>query len=467
MTEKQLKDLIKQGEGQTLEFKPSLSQGKRLIQIIASFANASGGHLLIGIKADGSVSGVKLGSKTLEQLSNTIFDNIEPEIYPRVEVIKVAGKNVIVVTVDESDEKPHLAYGRAFKRVGAVTKEISRAEYERLLKARGEQPFEQTIVRDATLDDFDEIKVQTFLQRKAEYSETELPKAPLEQILSNLRAVVKKDDRLSITYAGLLFFGQEPQQFLKRSQLKLARFEGIAMIKFLDETRTRGTLPEMLDEAERFIRRNTRHAQKVVGFKGQTIHEYPYPALREALVNAMAHRDYHHPSSIQAMIFDDRIEIVSPGGIPKGLSLREVRGMHVPRNEILCGRFHDIGEMEEYGTGLKKMENLMLAHGLKKPVIRATKSFFRIIFNGPGDNILDLTPDVPEEDAIDLSYLNKRQLEIIELIVNKGKEVTTREYSKRFGISRYSAIRDLNGIIETGLVKKEGAGRGVKYTPAR
>jgi len=73
---------------------------------------------------------------------------------------------------------------------------------------------------------------------------------------------------------------------------------------------------------------------------------------------------------------------------------------------------------------------------------------------------------VPEEDTIDLSHLNERQLDIIELIVNKGKDITTREYSKRFGISRYSAIRDLNGVVETGLVRKEGAGRGVKYVPA-
>jgi ATP-dependent DNA helicase RecG len=466
MDGKQIHDLIEHGEGQTAEFKPSLSQGKRLVQIIASFANSSGGHLLIGVRADGSICGVKLGSRTLDQLSNAVFDNIEPEIYPKIEVVKVADKSLIVITVDESDEKPHLAYGRAFKRVGAVTKEVSRAEYERMLRARGEQPFEQTIVRDATLDDLDEIKVRTFLQRKAEYSRTEFPKAPLVQVLSNLKAVVKKNGKLSVTYAGLLFFGKEPQRLLKRSQLRLARFEGTAMVKFLDKTKARGTLAEMLDEAERFIRRNTRHAQKVVGFKGQTIHEYPYPALREALVNAMAHRDYCHPSSIQVMIFDDRIEIVSPGGIPKGLSLREVRGMHVPRNEILCERFHDIGEMEEYGTGLAKMENLMLSHGLEKPIIRATKSFFRTIFNGPGDNILELTPDVPEEDTIDLSHLNERQLDIIELIVNKGKDVTTREYSKRFGISRYSAIRDLNGVVETGLVRKEGAGRGVKYVPA-
>ncbi|MFC1718477.1 RNA-binding domain-containing protein [Candidatus Poribacteria bacterium] len=467
MNERQLLKLIERGEGQSIEFKPSLSQGRRLIQIIASFANSSGGHLLVGIRADGSISGVELGKKTLERLSNTILDNVDPEIYPRVEVVKAAGRDIIVVTVDESDEKPHLAYGKAFKRVGAVTKEVSRAEYERLLRARSEEPFEQTIVRNTTLDDLDETKINAFLQRKAERSGTELPKAPLERILSNLGAVVKKDDKLSVTYAGLLFFGKDPQKSIKRSQLKLARFEGTAMVKFLDETRTKGRLPEMLDEAERFIRRNTRHAQKVVGFKGQIIHEYPYPALREALVNAMAHRDYYHPSSIQVMIFDDRIEIASPGGIPKGLSLREVRGMHVPRNETLCERFHDVGEMEEYGTGLRKMENLMLSHGLRKPVIRATKSFFRTIFNGPGDDILELTPDAPEEDTIDLSHLNERQMEIVELIVNSGREITTREYSRRFRISRYSAIRDLNGIIESGLVKKVGAGRGVKYVPVR
>jgi ATP-dependent DNA helicase RecG len=463
MTTPKIQQLITQGESQTVEFKPSLSQGKRLIEIIASFANSLGGHLLIGIRDDATLCGVKLGSKTLEQLSNTIFDNIEPQIYPRVEVVKIQGKDVIVITVDKSNEKPYLAYGKAFKRVGAVTKEISRAEYERLLKARVEQPFEQTIVRGATLDDLGAVKVQTFLLRKAEYSKTELPKAPLESLLSNLRAVVKTDDKLSITYAGLLFFGKEPQKFLKRSQLKLARFEGTTMVKFLDKARTQGTLPEMLNQAEKFIRRNTRHGQKVVGFSGQTIHEYPYPALREALVNAVAHRDYGHPGSIQVMIFDDRIEIVSPGGIPKGLSLQEVRGMHIPRNAILCERFHDIGEMEEYGTGLKKMENLMIAHGLNKPIISPTRNLFRIIFNGPGDKILDLTPDVPEEDTIDLSHLNERQIEALRLMVNKGRKFTTEKYVKTFGVSKKTAIRDFKKLRETNLVTKIGVKKGAFY----
>jgi len=104
---------------------------------------------------------------------------------------------------------------------------------------------------------------------------------------------------------------------------------------------------------------------------------------------------------------------------------------------------------------------------LGKPVIRATKSFFRVTFNGPGDNILDLTPDVPEEDSVDLSHLNERQLEALKLVVNEGKTLTNESYRRRFNVPRRTAARDLVRLAETGLIIRKGVGKGTYYTASQ
>ena len=258
------------------------------------------------------------------------------------------------MTVPRSEDRPHLVRGRAYKRVGAADVQMSRAEYERLLLARRQPPFDQQLVEGAIYADLSEAKVQDFLRRRQEaYPDATPPGAPLPQVVVEmLEGARERDGRLVPTYTGLLFFGQTPQRFLPRAEVKLARFQGTTTLAFIDRLIVHGTLPEMLDEAERFVRRNTRTAMKVVEFESVQVTEYPYDAIREGLVNAMAHRDYHHSSGIQVNIFDDRLEVMSPGEAL--IPLSELEGSHVTRNETLCRRFRDIGEMEQFGTGITK-----------------------------------------------------------------------------------------------------------------
>ena len=231
-------------------------------------------------------------------------------------------------------------------------------------------------------------------------------------------------------------------------------------LAFIDRLIACGTLPEMLDEAERFIRRNTRTAMKVVGFESTQVTEYPYDAIREALVNAMAHRDYDHSSGIQVNVFDDRLEVMSPG---KALiPLSELEGSHVTRNETLCRRFRDIGEMEQFGTGITKMKRLMREHGLEEPVFEERGTFFKTTFPGPGDQILGLVPRAGVTNLRALG-LNERQIEALRLMVNEGIEFTNQNYREHFGVVKKTVVRDLEKLIEHGLVRRVGRGRAIKY----
>jgi len=383
-----------------------------------------------------------------------------------------------VVAVTKSDNRPHLVRGRAYKRVGAADVQMSRAEYERLLLARRQLPFDQQLVEGASYAGLDEAKVRDFLRRRQEaYPDATPPGAPLPQVVAEmLESARERDGKLVPTYTGLLFFGRNPQRFLPRAEVKLARFQGTTTLAFIDRLivpstgpsvnsgrrsgHRHGTLPEMLDEAERFIRRNTRTAMKVVEFESVQVSEYPYDAVREALVNAMAHRDYYHSSGIQVNIFDDRLEVMSPGEAL--IPLSELEGSHVTRNETLCRRFRDIGEMEQFGTGITKMKRLMREHGLGEPVFEERASFFKVTFYGPGDRILDLIPRAGVTDLRELG-LNERQIEALRLMVNEGRKLSNKEYREMFGVTYVTAYRDLAALVELGLARAEGAGRGRKY----
>lgn len=459
--------LINQGESETVEFKRTLAETEKAIQEIASFVNTSGGVLFFGVQDDGTVIGIDIGKNNLEKLTNKITSLTDPVIYPSVAIENIDDKQIIVIKVDESVNKPHLASGKAYKRVGKNTVQMQRDEYENLLKQRSENSFDKEKVKGATLEDLDDKKVNWFLERRARVRNVEIPNADLEQILLNLRAVNDADGNLVPTYSGLLFFGKEPQKFLLRSQVKVARFKGTTMMEFIDEARLRDTLPAMLNEAEKFIRRNTRKAQKVVGFRGTTIYEYPYQALREAIVNALVHRDYETTGTIQIMIFDDRIEVQSPGEIPKGIDIKKLEGVHQPRNELLCERFHDIDEMEEYGTGISKMKSLMKNHGLGDPKFEEKAGFFKVTFYGPGDNILDLVPEEGETDLKALG-LNERQVKALALMVNDGKVFTNEDYRDAFQASPRTATRDLTELVnKTEFITTVGTGRAIRYLANR
>jgi ATP-dependent DNA helicase RecG len=463
MTIKKLEALVAQGEGQQLEFKRSLAELEIAVRTLVAFANTEGGTVLFGVRESGEIVGVEAGQTGKEQLVNKVTASTDPVLYPSVEFVKVNGKTVIIVTVAESENKPHLAGGRAYKRVGTTTVQLRRDEYERLLLGRRASEYDHPPVEGATWEDVDEDRVRWYLSRRAEKRGLEVPTTPLPNILAGLGALVERDGRLVPTRAGILFFGRDPQAFVPHSEVRIARFQGTTMMHFVDRADLRGTLPEMIDEAERFIRRNTRLAAKVVGFRRREVTEYPYEAVREAVCNAVCHRDYTMTGSVvRVMIFDDRIEVNSPGGLPPGVTLQNIERKHVLRNTLLANFLYDIFYIEKWGAGITKMRRLMREYGLKEPLLEDLGSFFAVTFYGPGDRILDL---IPEEGVTDLRALglNERQIEALRLMINEGKELTNRQYREMFGITDRTALRDLNGLVAVGYVQRVGEGCRMRY----
>lgn len=236
------------------------------------------------------------------------------------------------------------------------------------------------------------------------------------------------------------------------------------MLTYLDRLDLRGPLPEMVLAAERFVYRNTRTGHRVVGFEGIDYPEYPREAIREALVNAVIHRDYSlSGQSIRVFIFDDRVEVHSPGVLLPEITLDEIRQLKsrsVLRNRIIVEVFRDLGGfIEKLGTGIRRMTAAMEQHGLPRPQFEELSSEFVATLIGPGEKFMQ------EATPAWMQGLNERQVKAIEYVAEQGK-ITNREYQSLFGVARATALLDLNDLVARGLLEVEGAGRGKLYVLA-
>ena len=327
--------------------------------------------------------------------------------------------------------------------------------------------FDRTICHEAEYKAIDENEVKDFLENRAIKLKVGVPKIPIRDFLvKTLKVVREEDGRLKPTNACLLFFGENPSEYIPQNEIRIARFRGVTRTEFIDSKEIKGPIYKMLDEIELFFKRNTRLASKVVEFKRVDVPEYPYEVIREAVINAIAHRDYTYRwSPIMFSIFDDRIEVSSPGSLLPGLNIKSLEGHHATRNKIICDIFHETKDMEKFGTGIGKMKRLMKEHGLSKPEFKEEGDFFVVKFYGPGDKILDLVPSIPKERQIDLRELglNERQIEALRLMVNEGKIMTNRQYRKIFKITDRTTLRDLDFLLKKGLVKKEGFKKDAIY----
>lgn len=328
-------------------------------------------------------------------------------------------------------------------------------------------PFDQLICRETEYSDIDEKEVKTFLKSRAVKLKVEIPKISIRKFLiRTLKIVKEKDGELKPTNTALLFFGKNPQEYIPQSEVRIARFKGTTRIEFIDSNEITGPIYKILDEIEAFFKRNTRLANKIVEFKRVDIPEYPFEAIREAVVNAIAHRDYtRRGAPIKISIFDDRVEVDNPGGLLPGLNIRNLEGVHETRNDKICSIFHETKDMERYGTGIIKMKNLMKEHGLKPPVLSQPGNFFKVTFYGPGDKILDLVPSIPKERQVDLKELglNDRQIEVLKLMVNKKQNITVQKYVDMFNISDKTAKRDIKKLVEVEMIEKVGFKKGAYF----
>ncbi|MCX7048353.1 MAG: putative DNA binding domain-containing protein, partial [Candidatus Sumerlaeota bacterium] len=303
-------------ESETVEWKQSFGEWKDIVETCAAFATARGGVVYVGVSPKGNRIGIRIGQGTLEDIANKIKLNTDPPLFPAIDVKGLESSALVAIQVSETPVKPVWAFGRPIKRVGRTNQFLRRDEAQRLVEVTTGRTWDALICDKFTAKDIDMKTVRDYLQRAGMKASM-----PLDDFLKNIRM----HSESGFCSAAVLMFGKCPQKFFVESQVKCARFKGTDSVYFLDERTFEGNLLQQLDEAIAFIVRNTRQAIRITGKPAHdVIPEYPDEAVREAVINALCHRNYAEVGTIQIRIFDDRLEVWNPGHLPHDLAIRKL-----------------------------------------------------------------------------------------------------------------------------------------------
>lgn len=456
VSRKELPNLIGTTESLNIEWKPSLSQINETIETISAFSNTEGGKIIIGVSKSGKVLGLDVGKDTVERLTNQISQNTDPKIHPRITIEKIKGKSIIVIEVKESSDHLVLAFGRPYKRVGKSTVRMSKDEYERLIleKHKDKLQFDNQICKAATLKDIDDEKVKWFLRKaKAERNLDIDTSLKPKEALRKLNLVVNN----KITNAAILVFGGDPQRFFIQSEIRCARFKGRKAVKpFIDMKIVRGNIYEQIDQAEKFVLLNIKKSAWIEPAKleRQEKWEYPPDAIREAITNAIAHRDYNLSANVHISIFDDRIEIWNPGRLPQPLTPEDLKKEHksMPINPSIANLLFLIKYIERWGTGTNDIVRWCVEYGLPEPIFKEVTGGFAVILR-----------KFRTSEDLESIELNERQKKAIEFL-KIHKNISRKIYVRINNISIRQANNDLKDLLKKKLIRKKGKGRTISYT---
>jgi len=279
-----------------------------VVETLAAFGTARGGSVLIGVAPDGTRVGVQLGGRTVEQLASQVKQNTEPPQYPSIEIGGPEESAVIAVRGEESPMKPVCAFGQALRRVGTSNQRLTLDEAHRLREQTTGRTWDALNCERLAVRDLDRAAIADFLRRAGQPVNT-----PTQTLLPNLRLT----SGTGLSNAAALLFARYPNRFLSSAQVQCGRFRGTSSVDFLDEQLLEGTVLQQIDHAIAFVTRNTRQAIRITGrAEREILPEYPDGAVREAITNAVCHRDYSATSMVQVLIYDDRLEVWNPGTLP-------------------------------------------------------------------------------------------------------------------------------------------------------
>ena len=403
MTKTELLELIKNGENSGVEFKRDTIDNRALAKELVAFANLRGGRVLLGVDDDGSVVGVTR-DRLEEWVMTTCRDKIRPELIPYFEVIRDAEseKDVAIVLVDRGWTVHHVWHNNHrtyYIRVGTQSREASAEELERLFQQRGAFRLEVRGVSGSSLDDFDYRRLNDYFQRiRAQETPGMEDMSVWQSLLVNTEFLVNKDDTTPATVAGLLLFSKNPNRFLPQAGIDAAAYPGKEKDYAAKERASiRGPMTALfgseglvenglVEQAVEFVRRNTEVSASLVdGARREERWLYPEEAVREAIVNALVHRDYLlSGTTIELSIYEDRIEIVSPGRLPNGITpQRMVTGCRSARNQLLKDVMRDYGYLEHMGMGIprKIVKEMQRHNGTSPDLIEDAERFLVRLWN--------------------------------------------------------------------------------------
>lgn len=461
MTLDQLTLLVEFGESETLELKTTTGGRREAARTICAMLNQRGGYVMFGVKPDGAVVGQQVSDRTLEELSAEI-GRIQPTAYPEVSRVNVeSGRDVVVVRVKAGESRPYTYRGQGYRRVGNVTLPMSADEHGRAVLERyhKSERWENQEAEGWSINDLDEAEVRNTVAEAVRRKRLDEPEhRGVGDLLLGL-GLVQGD---MVYRAAAVLFGKQQRMELDFPQclLRVARFRGSDRSTFLDNRQFAGNAFELLRAGERFLREWVPIAGRFDPDRFDRIDEPLYPALatREALANALCHRDYAvFGGSIGLAMYDDRLEITSPGPLHFGLTPEDLFEPHRSRlwNPWIARTFYRRGIIETWGSGTLRMAETATAAGLPRPEIEEQSDSVIVRFRC----------GQPETQRVKEGGVAQSRTRVLGLLKDARDGLTRREVLAGMGggVSERQVRRILEELRDEGLVRVKGTGWSARW----
>lgn len=419
------------------------------LKVICAFANADGGKLIIGIDDKGKPIGVENAKKLLEDVPNKIKDILG--IIPKVIAESKKGKDTLIIEVKPS-YAPISYHGRYFVRSGSTIQELKGKELTKFLISKSDRDWDEYAEEKGSMDDIDIKTVERFKEiaiKRLPFVTEEKDKPKLLQKLNLL-------ENGKLKRAAILLFGKNPKRFYTGAFIKVGKFLTDTDIVSSDDVE--GNLFEQVEKAIELLR--AKYLISEIRFEGiyrKEELEYPEEALREAIINAVIHKDYIGAHT-QLKIYPDRLILWNEGTLPKDIKIADLKKSHPsrPRNELLADVFFKAWLIETWGRGTIKITNECKKAGLPEPEFKEEFGGFSVCFY----------KDVYTEEKLKKMGLNERQIKAVIYVKEKGR-ITNRDYQELNKCSRNTVTNDLRKLIQKGIIKESGKkGAGAFYVIA-
>jgi len=487
MTREELLELIAERQAHCCELADvevkSANKGTpgRLYEALSAFANRTGGGvILFGLDegAEFKTVGVADAQKLQEHIVNLATSEMAPTLRPDITVEQVEGKVVVAVEIVEVPAgqkpcyyKPAGLQKGSYIRVGNTNRQMNDYEIFGYVSSHSQPTCDEEAILKATLEDLDREKLQEYVHglRRAR-PDAQYLNYPNDKILNRLKVAAQSDNILRPTLAGLLMFGKYPQEFEPQLVTTFLQYYGTVETepgprgeRFLDNRKFEGPIPQMLENAVNHVLTRIRTSSLIDGLWRRDIPEYPEVAVREALANALAHRDYSNyvrGSYVQIRLFADRLEIQSPGGLYGNVSEDTIETEHSTRNSTLMRLMEDLRVVENRGTGVRTMIEAMRKANLEPPRFKDNRVSFLVTFHS---HTL-LSPDIinwlnqfarlrlNDHQRVALAYLRRHE------------RITNSDYQRLNYVDTIIANKELRGLLQAGLTDQQGTKRWAYYT---
>jgi ATP-dependent DNA helicase RecG len=432
-------------ESQFIEFK--LNWRDEYLKAISSFANDKGGELIIGMDDHGNPVGLKNAKRLLEDLPNKIRNKLG--IIPSLEIEKKNKVDIVKVIVRPSSV-PISYDGRFYVRSGSTIQELQGKDLADFLMKKSGVTWDEVCEERATLNELNSGTIEKFKK----YTIDRIPSITEEIDIQTLLEKLKLIDHGRIKRGAILLFGNNPQQLYLQSVVKIGKFLSNTDIQFTDIIN--GNLFQQLENTIEILRSKYLVSNiKYEGIHRRDLLEYPYEALREAVINALIHRDYSGTSHIQIRVYSDRLVIMNEGKLPPEVPVEKLKTDHLskPRNRLLAEIFYYAGFIEAWGRGTLKIVDNCLQQGLPEPDFLEENNVMSVVFY----------KDMLTEQNLKELGLHERQIKAMKYIKETGR-ITNHDYQEMFGIKKRQATDDLSNLVEMKLIERIGkTGKGTYY----